>query len=173
MGKARQGFRKLTASYRQWEIIKSQLNRLIVYQRIELSSIWAKELQQYAEEIVSLAKKNTPYHDGLVESMLKSPEAREVLYERLVPRYHERKGLCTRVVNQFRFRERDTTPISFIEFIDRSGELFPASPNLSQIKENLQSKAQDDRKARRNLRKLKTTLHSGASPRQPLKSNIR
>lgn len=69
--------------------MKDMLNLLILNQRLETSLPRAKELQQYAEEIVFLAKKNSPYHDGLVESMLTSPEARRILYERMLPRYKD------------------------------------------------------------------------------------
>ena len=153
-GKAKDGFRKFCASHRQWELMKSHLNRLIIYQRLEMSLIWARELQQYAEELVHLAKKNTPYADGIVESMLKSPEAREILYERIVPRYEFRDGLVTRVVNQYRFRQRDTTPMAFIEFIDRPGELFPAKPTDAEMKEELEREAATSRRARRLLNSM-------------------
>ena len=153
-GKARQGYRKLVASYRQWEIMKSHLNRLILHQRIELSSIWAKELQQYAEEVVSLARGGTLYHQGLADSMLKSPEAREILYEHLVPRYIGRDGLVTRLVSKWEFRERDTTPLSYIEFIDRPGELLPAQPKQSEMIADLKLQAADSRLARRKLKAL-------------------
>merc|ERR1712019_278534 len=107
---------------------KAMLNTLVKTQRIETTLPKAKELQQYAEEIVFPAKKNTAYHDGLVESMLTSPEARSILYERLVPRYRHRPFHFTRIVNQFRFRMRDTTKMAFIEYVDRPGELRPANP---------------------------------------------
>merc|ERR1719401_2810267 len=108
--------------------MKDLLNRLVKEQRLELTLPKAKEVQQYAEEIVFLAKKNTPYHDGLVESMLTSPEARQLLYERMVPRYQDRHFHFTRTLNQFRYRERDTAPMGIIEYVDRPGELRPANP---------------------------------------------
>merc|ERR1711879_343704 len=103
-------------------------NQLVLEQRIEATLPKAKELQQYAEEIVFLAKKNTPYHDGLVESILTSPESRRILYERMVPRYVDRQFHFTRIVNQFRCRERDTAKMAWIEYVDRPGELRPANP---------------------------------------------
>lgn len=89
---------------------------------------WARELQQYAEEVVYLAKKNTVHHNGLVESMLTSAPARQILYEKMVPRYKDRPFYFTRVVNKWELRERDAAKLGFLEFIDRPGEYRPANP---------------------------------------------
>mmetsp|Transcript_21635 Transcript_21635/g.40102 ORF Transcript_21635/g.40102 Transcript_21635/m.40102 type:complete len:212 (-) Transcript_21635:49-684(-) len=121
-------FRKLDPAFRQWDNMKKHLNDLVKEQRIELTLHRCKELQQYAEEVVFLAKKNTPYHDGLVESMLTSAEARQILYERMVPRYQDRHFHVTRVVNLWRYRDRDAAPLGFLEYVDRPGEVRPANP---------------------------------------------
>mmetsp|Transcript_63847 Transcript_63847/g.152276 ORF Transcript_63847/g.152276 Transcript_63847/m.152276 type:complete len:229 (-) Transcript_63847:95-781(-) len=121
-------FRSFAPAFRQWNTQKSLVDKLILHQRLELTVPKAKELQQYAEEVIFLAKKNTAYHDGLVESMVLSPEARQILYERLVPRYQDRDFHFTRIVNQYTFRMRDSAKMAFIEYIDRPGELRPARP---------------------------------------------
>eukprot|EP00930_Biecheleria_cincta_P051885 TRINITY_DN370_c0_g1_i1.p1 TRINITY_DN370_c0_g1~~TRINITY_DN370_c0_g1_i1.p1 ORF type:complete len:214 (-),score=35.95 TRINITY_DN370_c0_g1_i1:45-686(-) len=127
--KGRRVYHKVFApSHQQWGMMKDMLNDMIKEQRLETTLPKAKELQQYAEEVVFLAKKNTPYHDGLVESMLRSPEARQILYERMVPRYQDRNFHFTRIVNKFMYRERDTAPMAIIEYVDRPGELRPANP---------------------------------------------
>merc|ERR1719217_1601464 len=102
--------------------MKAMLNTLVKTQRIETTLPKAKELQQYAEELVFLAKKNTSYHDGLVESMLTSPEARSILFERMVPRYQDRHFHFTRILNQQTLRIRDGAKMAFIEYVDRPGE---------------------------------------------------
>ncbi|CAE8601949.1 unnamed protein product [Polarella glacialis] len=114
--------------HQQWSMMKDMLNTLVKDQRMETTLPKAKELQQYAEEVVFLAKKNSPYHDGLVESMLTSPEARNILYERMVPRYQDRHFHFSRIVNMWSYRERDTAPLAIIEYVDRPGELRPANP---------------------------------------------
>ena len=145
-GKEKHGYRRLLPSYRQWEVMKSNLNKLIIYQRIQLSLVYAKELQQYAEELVNLARKSAKTCNpversrylSLCNTILKSAEAREILFERLVPRYSTTNSLVTRVVNTWKFRERDTTPMGIIEFKFRSGELIPTKPDAVVIsKEDL------------------------------------
>jgi large subunit ribosomal protein L17 len=127
-GRAFDGFRKFGPSFQQWEDTKKLLDRLIIEQRIEGPLLRLKELQQYAEEVVFHAKKNSSVGDSIVESMLVSSEARQVLYEKLVPRYTHRPNLFTRVVNLWHRRDTDSTRIGMIEFIDRTGEMYPAEP---------------------------------------------
>lgn len=125
------------------------LNVLILNQRLETSLARAKELQQYAEEIVFLAKKNTVYHDGLVESMLTSPEARQILYERMLPRYKDRHFHFSRVVNLWKYRQRDTTPLAVLEYVDRPGELRPANPVGAARKQHVAMEFLSTRRSRR------------------------
>jgi ribosomal protein L17 len=127
-GRALDGFRKFGPPVKQWEHTKRLLDRLIVEQRISGPLLRLKELQQYAEEVVTHARKNTPVGDSIVESMVISAEARQVVYEKLVPRYAERPSLFTRVVNLWHRRDTDSTRIGFIEFVDRPGEFMPAFP---------------------------------------------
>ncbi len=111
---------------KQWENTKRLLDKLIVEQRVTGPLLRLKEIQQYAEEIVIHARKNNPVSDSIVDSMLISSEARQVLYEKLVPRYVERPDMFTRVVNLWHRRDTDSTRIGFIEFLDRPGEFMPA-----------------------------------------------
>jgi len=127
-GKKGQGFRKLMPSFKQWELMKTLLNELIVNQRIYSSHARCKEVQQYAEEVVFFAKKNTDYSNKTVESMLTSKEAREIVFEILVPRYFQRPFFITRIVNEHRLRYRDCTPMCYLEYVDRPGEFKPANP---------------------------------------------
>jgi ribosomal protein L17 len=127
-GRAHDGFRKFGPSFKQWEETKSLLDRLLVEQRVSGPLLRLKELQQYAEEIVFHARRNTSVGDSIVESMLISSEARQVLYEKLVPRYSQREKMFTRVVNLWHRRDTDATRIGTIEFVDRPGELIPAEP---------------------------------------------
>ena len=56
-GRARHGFRNFMPSFRQWSWMKCRLDDLLKKQSIVLSDGKAKELQQYVEEIIFLAKK--------------------------------------------------------------------------------------------------------------------
>merc|ERR1711957_520437 len=75
-------------------------------------------------------RKFAPAHKqwAQMKNMLTSPEARQILYERMLPRYMDRHFHFTRLMNEFRYRERDTAPMGIIEYVDRPGELRPANP---------------------------------------------
>ncbi|KAF8819115.1 putative 50S ribosomal protein L17 [Cardiosporidium cionae] len=128
LGVRRRLFRKLKRPHHQWDMLKNMLDSLIKQERIQTTMAKAKELQQYAEEIILLAKKDTPAADLKVESMLRTSAARRKLYEILVPRYTDRMFYFTRIVNQWRFRMRDAVNMAYIEYVDRSNELRPAKP---------------------------------------------
>lgn len=135
-GRAFDGFRKFGPSVGKWEDTKRILDRLLVEQRVSGPLLRLKELQQYAEEVVFHAKKNSPVGDSVVESMLTSAEARQVLYEKLVPRYIDRQNMLTRVVNLWHRRDTDSTRIGMIEFVDRPGEMYPCEP-VGVVKEEI------------------------------------
>ncbi|KAK2195752.1 bifunctional Ribosomal protein L17/Ribosomal protein L17 superfamily [Babesia duncani] len=135
---------------KSFDWIKNHLDRLIRNGRIEVTLPKAKELQQYAEEIVFHAKKDTPESDLIVESMLRTPEARQMLYEKYVPLYTNRPFFFTRVVNQWRFRFRDAAPMAYLEYVDRSGELRPAKAVGFEKLKYIHSQMQE---SRRNFRK--------------------
>merc|ERR1712070_88360 len=60
--------------------------------------------------------------------MLTSPEARSILFERMVPRYQDRHFHFTRILNQQTLRIRDGAKMAYIEYVDRPGEFRPANP---------------------------------------------
>ncbi len=157
-GRAYDGFRKFGPPVKQWEETKRLLDRLILEQRFTGPLLRVKELQQYAEEAVIHARKNTPVSDSIVESLIISSEARQVLYEELVPRYTERPNMFTRVVNLWHRRDTDSTRIGFIEFIDRPGEFVPARPvgrELAKLNQSIQETG--SRRDRRRLESMNRT----------------
>lgn len=110
-----------------------------------------KEFQEYAEELIYLAKKgkdikHTVFHrfdntfsfiipsdsmlilivksDDLisqrqVESIIRTPRARQILYEELLPRYADRHYHFTRVVNLWYLRAVDHAHMGILELVDR------------------------------------------------------
>lgn len=74
------------------------------------------------------AKKDVPRARHMVESIIVSPRARQILYEKLVPRYAYRPGHYTRVVDSWVIRASDASRMGYIELVDRAGEIRPAAP---------------------------------------------
>merc|ERR1712008_467023 len=117
------------------------------------------------------AKKNTAYHDSQVESMLTTAEARQILYERMLPRYQDRAFHFTRVVNMFRYRFRDTAQLGIIEYIDRPGELRPANPvGAARVQHVAQEFLATRRGRRRHLTEMERILGMPGEP--PLDARV-
>ncbi|EER15428.1 ribosomal protein L17, putative [Perkinsus marinus ATCC 50983] len=148
-GKEKQGFRRIGPSFRYWYEMKDWLDKLIIYQRIEGPLNRMKEVQQYAEEIVFHARRNTPYSTQIVESMLRSAEARQILYEYLVPRYKDRPYFVTRMLNPFYLRYYDAQQRGYLEFIDWPGEFRAANPVGEGRKKRVAIEFDASRKGRR------------------------
>eukprot|EP00397_Hematodinium_sp_SG-2012_P065583 GEMP01095759.1.p1 GENE.GEMP01095759.1~~GEMP01095759.1.p1 ORF type:complete len:196 (+),score=21.21 GEMP01095759.1:154-741(+) len=163
-------YRKFGPNHRQWAMMKEMLNELIMKQRYYTTLPRAKELQQYAEEIIFLAKREDARSASLVESMLTSAPARQILYEKLVPRYKDRHFFFTRVVNQWQIRERDSGLVGFLEYVDRPGELTPANPVGEDRKQFVASQFEANRRNRRRYgsEAIKLGLVSADNPSKML-----
>merc|ERR1712112_250969 len=103
---------------------------------------------------------------NLVESMLTSASARQILYEKLVPRYKDRHFFFTRVVNKWEVRQRDSARLGLIEYVDYPGELYPANP-VGEARKHLV--AREFEASRRNRRRyaseaIKLGLVSAENP---------
>lgn len=59
--------------------------------------------------------------------MVRTDREMHKLFTTMALRYKDREGGYTRVVKTG-FRERDSAPMAFIEFVDHAGELRPARP---------------------------------------------
>ena len=68
-----------------------------------------------AREVIWHAKRNTPYSDSVVESLIISPEARQIVYEKLVPRYRHRPFFFTRLLRHWTVKFNDNSHIARLE----------------------------------------------------------
>ncbi|XP_954101.1 50 ribosomal protein L17, putative [Theileria annulata] len=117
---------------KSYDWIRNNVDKLIRNGRIELTLPRAKELQQYIEEIIFHAKQDKMESDILVESIIRTSECRSLLYEKYVPLYKDRNYFFTRIINQFKFRLRDSAPLAYLELINRSVTvLAPTAPNTT------------------------------------------
>nr|PVC50757.1 50S ribosomal protein L17 [Theileria orientalis] len=113
---------------KSYDWIRNHIDKLLRNGRIEVTLPRAKELQQYIEELIYHAKRDTHESDLIVESVIRTPESRSLLYEKYIPLYKYRNFFFTRVINQFRLRQRDSSPMAFLELVDTENETFPAKP---------------------------------------------
>ena len=123
------GLRKLGMdSSHRWAMLRNMVTSLIYHERIMTTTPRAKELRRVAEKMVTHAKVGDLHHRRLASAVVREPAAVVKLFEILGPRYKERLGGYTRVLKLGKPRKGDSADMSYIEFIDREGELRKSKP---------------------------------------------
>jgi len=112
----------------KWAMFRNMVTSLIYHERIMTTTARAKQLAPLAEKMITHAKKGTLAHKRLAGAVVREPGAMVKLFEILGPRYNEREGGYTRVMKLAKSRQGDSSDMSFIEFVDREGELRKPKP---------------------------------------------
>lgn len=97
-------------------LLRGLATNLILYEKIQTTRAKAKAVRPQAERLVTLAKEPTLAHRRLLLSRVYTEGAVKKLLEVLGPRYKERKGGYTRIIN-LKQRQGDGAPIVQIEFV--------------------------------------------------------
>jgi large subunit ribosomal protein L17 len=127
--KKRIGFRKLGMDgEHRWAMLRNMVTSLIHHERIMTTTCRAKELRRVAEQMVTHAKEGSLHHRRLAGAVVREQSAVVKLFEILGPRYKERCGGYTRIMKLAKQRRGDSADMSYIEFVDRDGELRKAKP---------------------------------------------
>lgn len=114
----------------RWAVLRNMATSLIKHERIMTTTARAKELRRVAEKLVTHAKGRTLHHRQLAGAVVREKAVLVKLFEILGPRYEHRSGGYTRVMKLARARRGDAADMSYIEFVDRDGELRRARPCL-------------------------------------------
>ncbi len=109
-----------TASHRK-RMFANMCVSLIEHEQIQTTVPKAKELRRYIEPLVTRAREDTVANRRLVFARLRSKAAVGKLFTELGPRFRERPGGFTRIAKAG-YRQGDSAPICFIEFVDRPQE---------------------------------------------------
>ncbi len=96
--------------------IQGLANNLILREKIETTNARAKEIRPVVEKYVTIAKKQQLAAFRTLLAKLPK-KAAEKLYFDIALRYKERQGGYLRIVKEAKFRKRDGTPLSIIEFV--------------------------------------------------------
>ncbi|XP_024525288.1 uncharacterized protein LOC112344571 [Selaginella moellendorffii] len=115
-----------TAEHR-WAMLRTMVSQLIEHERIETTLAKAKEVRRLADKMITLGKAGTLSAIRRAGAVLRTDETVHKVFYKLAPRYADRHGGYTRVV-QTRHRLGDKSMMAFLEFIDRPGELRPPKP---------------------------------------------
>ena len=132
-------------------LMRNLAGALIDNEIIHTTEAKAKQLKQYVERIITIAKDGVAANDtkgvGLAKrrlafAYLNNKDAVKKLFGDIAPRFHQRPGGYTRVVKS-RPRQGDGAPMAYIEFVDRVVEVKEAEePKKPTRKKKTQPAAQ-------------------------------
>jgi large subunit ribosomal protein L17 len=97
-------------------LLANQVCSLIFSKEIKTTIVKAKETKRLAEKMVTLAKKGTLHARRLAISKLRNEDAVKVLFEEFAPKYMERKGGYTRIIQLGR-RIGDAAEICMLQWV--------------------------------------------------------
>ena len=113
-------------------LLANQVCSLISSKEIKTTLVKAKETKRLAEKMVTLAKKGTLHARRLAVSKLRNKDAVKLLFEELAPKYMERKGGYTRII-QLGQRIGDAAEICVLQWVGETGK---AEKKAAPVKKN-------------------------------------
>ncbi|MEX0892686.1 MAG: 50S ribosomal protein L17 [Gemmatimonadota bacterium] len=105
-----------TAEHRR-AMMRNMASSLFLHERLETTTAKAKELRRFAEPLITKAKRGDLHARRLVARQIQDPEALAKLFAEIGPRYQERPGGYTRVL-QLGHRSGDAADMALIELVD-------------------------------------------------------
>jgi large subunit ribosomal protein L17 len=107
-------------------MMRNLVTSLLEHERVETTRAKAKEVRQWAEQIITLAKRGDLHARRQSQSLVRSKKVVAKLFGELRERYLERPGGYTRII-PFGLRLGDGASMSIIELVGRPEKL-PKTP---------------------------------------------
>ncbi len=109
-----------TAAHRK-ALLRNMATALFRHERIETTTVKAKELRPFAERIITLAKRGDLHARRLAARKIPDREILGKLFNDLGPRFAERPGGYTRVL-KLGTRRGDAAEMALIELVEKGSE---------------------------------------------------
>lgn len=97
-------------------LMKSLVFNLIKKEKIKTTEAKAKELRPFIEKFITRAKVDNLHNRRLIISRIGKESAKK-LFEKIAPKYKERKGGYTRIIKLAPPRRGDASKMAIIEFV--------------------------------------------------------
>ena len=110
-----------TTEHRQ-AMLRNLVTALLEQERVETTRAKAKEARQWAEKIITLAKRGDLHARRLTLAVIRSKKVVGKLFAELTERYRDRPGGYTRII-PLGVRLGDGAPMSILELVDRPEKL--------------------------------------------------
>jgi large subunit ribosomal protein L17 len=110
-----------TTEHRQ-AMLRNLVTALLEHERVETTRVKAKEARQWAERVITLAKRGDLHARRLTLAVVRSKKVVAKLFGELRERYLDRSGGYTRII-PLRTRVGDGASLSILELVDRPEKL--------------------------------------------------
>ena len=110
-----------TTEHRQ-AMLRNLVTALLEQERVETTRAKAKEARQWAEKIITLAKRGDLHARRLTLAVIRSKKVVAKLFAELKDRYQDRPGGYTRII-PLGVRLGDGAPMSILELVGRPEKL--------------------------------------------------
>lgn len=111
-------------------MLRNLITQLLEHERVQTTQAKAKETRQWAEKIITLAKRGDLHARRQTLRVVRTKKAMAKLFGELKERYQDRPGGYTRIV-PLGFRVGDGAPISILELVGRPEKLPKAKKKAS------------------------------------------
>ena len=102
-------------------MLRNMVTSLFLHEKIETTSIKAKELQPVAEKMIGLAKRGDLHARRQAEAFIRSHQVCTKLFEEAKTRFTDRMSGYVRVVPT-RVRRGDAAPMAMVELVSPAAE---------------------------------------------------
>ena len=118
MRHGRAGFKLGRRTAHRWALFRHLLTALFQHERITTTEAKAKAVRGLADQMITLAKRESLHARRQVLSMVPDTQVVKKLFDSVAARYAERHGGYTRIIKLGR-RAGDNAPLVLLELVDR------------------------------------------------------
>ena len=118
-----------TTEHRQ-AMLRNLITQLLEHEQVQTTQAKAKEARQWAEKMITLAKRGDLHARRQTLRVVRSKKAMAKLFGELRERYQDRPGGYTRIV-PLGFRVGDGAPLTLLELVGRPEKLPKAKKKAS------------------------------------------
>ena len=103
-------------------MLRNLVTQLLEHEQVQTTQAKAKEARQWAEKMITLAKRGDLHARRQTLQVVRSKKAMAKLFGELKDRYHDRPGGYTRII-PLGFRVGDGAPLTLLELVGRPEKL--------------------------------------------------
>ena len=147
----------------RWAMLRNLVKSLIEHERIKTTHARARELRRVADRVINFGKQGTAHARVQAGKYVSTRPELVKLFTILAERYKDRLGGYTRVLKTYP-RIGDSSPMSFVELVDRPVHTLRTPPTLAEQPQSAYP-GRGGRKWRAHKRDMRSEWHKQGTPR--------